>query len=53
VRDHLSNLDTHNSMGPDGMHPRALRSWQMSLLSHSPSSLRGLGGKERCPRTEE
>jgi len=21
VRDHLSNLDTHKSMGPDGMHP--------------------------------
>jgi len=25
VRDHLSNLDTHKSMGPDGMHPRLLR----------------------------
>ena len=23
----------------------------MSLLSHSPSSLRGPGGQERCPRT--
>jgi len=21
VRDHLSNLDAHKSMGPDGMHP--------------------------------
>jgi len=21
VRDHLSNLDPHKSMGPDGMHP--------------------------------
>jgi len=21
VRDHLSNLDVHKSMGPDGMHP--------------------------------
>jgi len=25
VRDHLSNLDAHISMGPDGMHPRVLR----------------------------
>ncbi|KGL74990.1 hypothetical protein N309_02432, partial [Tinamus guttatus] len=24
VRDHLRNLDTHKSMGPDGMHPRVL-----------------------------
>jgi len=24
-RDHLSNLDAHKSMGPDGMHPRVLR----------------------------
>jgi len=25
VRDHLSKLDTHKSMGHDGMHPRVLR----------------------------
>jgi len=25
VGDHLSNLDIHKSMGPDGMHPRVLR----------------------------
>jgi len=25
VRDHLSILDTHKSMGPNGMHPRVLR----------------------------
>jgi len=25
VRDHFSNLDTHKSMGPDGMHPQVLR----------------------------
>ncbi|KFP58288.1 RNA-directed DNA polymerase from mobile element jockey, partial [Cathartes aura] len=25
VRDYLSKLDIHKSMGPDGMHPRGLR----------------------------
>jgi len=25
VRDHLSNLDSHKSMGPDGKHPHVLR----------------------------
>jgi len=25
VRDHLSKMDTHKSMGPNGMHPRVLR----------------------------
>ncbi|KFV70918.1 hypothetical protein N307_04242, partial [Dryobates pubescens] len=25
VREQLSNLDIHKSMGPDGMHPRVLR----------------------------
>ncbi|KGL76596.1 RNA-directed DNA polymerase from mobile element jockey, partial [Tinamus guttatus] len=25
VREHLRNLDTHKSMGPEGMHPRVLR----------------------------
>jgi len=25
IRDHLSKLDTHKSMGPNGMHPRVLR----------------------------
>jgi len=24
-KDHLSNLDVHKSVGPDGMHPRVLR----------------------------
>ena len=52
VRDHLSNLDTHNSMGPDHSH-ECWGSWQMSLLSHSPSSLTGRGGQEKCPRTGE
>jgi len=49
VRDYLSKLDTHKSMGPDGMHSR--ETWQMSLLSHSPSSLKGPGGQEKCLRT--
>ncbi|KGL82474.1 hypothetical protein N309_14138, partial [Tinamus guttatus] len=25
IREHLRKLDTHKSMGPDGMHPRVLR----------------------------
>jgi len=25
ISDHLNNLDTHKSMGPNGMHPRVLR----------------------------
>jgi len=25
VRDRLSNVDAHKSMGPDGRHPRVLR----------------------------
>jgi len=25
VRDHLSDLDVHKSMGPNGMHPRVPR----------------------------
>ena len=51
VRDHLSNVDTHRSMGPDAMHPRVLR--ELAELSHSPSSLKGPGRQERCPRTGE
>ncbi|KAK4827448.1 hypothetical protein QYF61_018169 [Mycteria americana] len=31
VREHLSKLDIHKSMGPDGIHPRVLRSWQIPL----------------------
>jgi len=40
-------------MGPNGMHPRVRRELADVLLSHSPSSLKGLEGQERCPRTGE
>ncbi|PKU40121.1 rna-directed dna polymerase from mobile element jockey- hypothetical protein [Limosa lapponica baueri] len=35
VREQLTKLDIHKSMGPDGMLPRVLRNWQKSLLGHS------------------
>ena len=36
------------------MYPRNGSIWgECNLLSHSPSSLRGPGGQERCPRTRE
>jgi len=53
VRDRLSDLDAHKSMGPNGMHPRVRREVVDVLLSHSPSTLKGPGGQERCPRTGE
>jgi len=47
VRDHLSNLDAHKSMGPDGMHPRVLR--QLVDVVAEPLSVIF----ERSQRTEE
>jgi len=51
VKDHLSKLDTHKSMGPHGKHTQVLRELQMSLLSHSPLSLKGPGEQKKCLMT--
>jgi len=53
VRDRLSDLDVHISMGPNGMHPRVLRELVDVIAEPLPSPLRGPGGQERCPRTGE
>jgi len=47
VRDHLSNLDAHKSMGPDGMHPEVLREL-VDIIAKTLSII-----SERSWRTEE
>ncbi|KAJ7423074.1 rna-directed dna polymerase from mobile element jockey-like [Pitangus sulphuratus] len=51
VRDHLCKLDIHKSMGPEACAHECQERWQMLLLSHSPSSLKGHGEQERYLRT--
>jgi len=45
VRDHLSKLDTHKSMGPDAIHPRVLS--ELADIIAEPLSIIF----ERCWRT--
>ncbi|KAJ7418538.1 hypothetical protein WISP_58475 [Willisornis vidua] len=47
VSDLLKHLDPQKSMGPEGIHPRVMRSWQKTLqdtLHHMPAVLALWGG---------
>ena len=47
VREYVSKLDVHKSVGPRGMPPQVLRELAESLQGHSQSSLIGHGHWEK------
>ena len=51
VKEQLSNLDIHKSMGPDAMHLWVLRELAEAIAGHSPLSLVSCRERERCLRT--
>ncbi|KAM9590852.1 uncharacterized protein ACIBXB_005900 [Morphnus guianensis] len=51
VNDLLRHLDTHKSMGPDGIHPREMKELAEGLPRHSPSFISSPGKQGRSQRT--